>query len=66
MVESGRAYFDTNTTNHHHFFHEDSRVLEDIAGDDVEFSRLPVAPGGTQVSRVDVVVRLRKQECGLP
>ena len=30
VVESGRSYFDTNTTDHHHFFIEDELRLTDI------------------------------------
>jgi len=40
IVEPGRSYFDTNVTDHHHFFHEDSGHLEDIAGEDVRLNAL--------------------------
>lgn len=60
VVESGRSYFDTNTTVHHHFFHEDTACLEDIPNDSIELSRVPEAPPGTVISQVDVVVRLRR------
>lgn len=59
VVEPARSYFDTNTTDHHHFYHEQSGQLADIPGDQVQLSRLPAAPQGTEVSRVDVVVRVR-------
>lgn len=59
VVEPARSYFDTNTSDHHHFFHERSGQLADIPGDQVQLSRLPSAPTGTEVSRVDVVVRVR-------
>lgn len=59
VVEPARSYFDTNTSDHHHFFHEPSGQLADIPGDQVQLLRLPSAPSGTEVSRVDVVVRLR-------
>jgi len=58
VVDSNRCYFDTNIANHHHFFHEDSGRLEDIPGEEVEVAKLPDAPAGKTVSRVDVVVRL--------
>ena len=41
IVEPGRSYFDTNVTDHHHFFHEDSGHLEDIAGENVRLNALP-------------------------
>lgn len=59
VVDSGRAYFDTNVSDHHHFFHEDTGMLVDIPGDTVAISGLPQAPGGTCVARVEVVIRVR-------
>ena len=58
VVEAGRSYFDTNTGDHHHFFHEDSGRLEDIPGEDIRVAELPSAPAGTSVRRVDVIVRV--------
>ena len=58
VVEPGRSYFDTNVSDHHHFFHEHSAQLSDIEGGDVTIARLPEPPAGMQVSRVDVVIRL--------
>jgi len=62
VVEQGRSYFDTNTTDHHHFFIEAQGRLEDIPGDQVELARLPAPPTGTRVSRVDVIVRIAPNE----
>lgn len=58
VVSPGRSYFDTNTGDHHHFFFEGSGMLADIPTDSVELRRLPAAPGGTRIGRVDVVIRL--------
>ena len=58
VVEAGRSYFDTNTGDHHHFFHEDTGLLEDIPSDQINVAELPSAPSGTAVSRVDVIVRV--------
>jgi Fur family iron response transcriptional regulator len=58
VVDATRSYFDTNVSNHHHFFFEKSGRLEDIPGDQVVVSDLPPPPEGTTVSRVDVIVRL--------
>ena len=58
VVDSGRSFFDTNTSDHHHFFHEDIGRIEDIPNDQVRVSQLPNAPAGTTVSRVDVIVRV--------
>ncbi len=58
-VNPGRSYFDTNVGEHHHFFRESTGELEDISADYVDFGRLPKAPAGTRIDRVDVVIRLR-------
>lgn len=60
VVESGRSYFDTNITDHHHFFHEDQGELTDIPAAALSVARLPAAPDGTEVKRVDVIIRLKK------
>src|SRR4051795_9848389 len=49
VVEPGRSYFDTNTSDHHHFFIESNGHLEDIPGDSVALARLPDPPKGTRI-----------------
>ncbi len=59
VVQSSRSYFDTNTTEHHHFFDETTATLKDIPGHLITVSDLPAPPLGSEVERVDVIVRLR-------
>jgi len=67
IVDPSRAYFDTNTTSHHHFFHEDTHVLEDIPGErvsvrldgDSPFSAK--APEGKKITDVGVIIRLSSE-----
>jgi Fur family iron response transcriptional regulator len=59
VVEPGRSYFDTNTDDHHHFFCEATGKLQDIPGRDVVISGYPLPPGGTEICRVDVIIRVR-------
>ncbi len=61
VIDPGRSYFDTNTSEHHHFFREDDARLEDIAGERVRLTALPEPPAGTELSRVDVIVRVRNK-----
>ena len=58
VVDSQRCYFDTNTTDHHHFFFEKTNELKDIAVGDVVLAIVPLAPAGTVIKRIDVVVRV--------
>jgi Fur family iron response transcriptional regulator len=59
VVDCGRAYFDTNVTDHHHFFFEDVGRLEDIPAEKLAVTELPPAPPGTAVSGVDIIIRVR-------
>jgi Fur family iron response transcriptional regulator len=61
VVEPGRSYFDTNIDNHHHFYCESTGALQDIPGAAVSVGQLPHAPPGTEISRVDVIIRVRRQ-----
>ena len=62
VVQPGRSYFDTNTSDHHHFFIEASGHLEDIPGHSVALAKLPEPPKGTRISRVEVIVRVTKDQ----
>jgi len=58
-IDSSKTYFDTNTGNHHHFFFEDTEEVVDMPDGYVEVGNLPEPPEGMEVSRVDVIVRVR-------
>ncbi len=59
VVDATRSYFDTNVSEHHHFFFEQSGNLEDIPPEDIVVGELPAPPAGTRITRVDVIVRVR-------
>ena len=61
VVEAGRSYFDTNTSDHHHVLAVATGSLIDIPAGTLAISGLPVVPEGLEVERVDVVVRLREK-----
>ena len=60
-VDGSKTYFDTNASDHHHFYLENQNELLDIPAHQVAVDRLPEAPEGYEVARVDVVVRLRRK-----
>ena len=60
VVDGARSYFDTRTDDHPHFYWEDSHALTDAPADTLEISGLPAPPDGMVVSRVDVVIRLKR------
>ncbi|MEM6825245.1 MAG: iron response transcriptional regulator IrrA [Pseudomonadota bacterium] len=59
-VDGSKSYFDTRVDDHPHFFWEDSATLTDAPADELEITRLPKAPQGAEIAKVDVVIRLRK------
>jgi Fur family transcriptional regulator, iron response regulator len=58
-VDGSKTYFDTNISNHHHFLFEETNQLIDIPGTSFSVDPLPEAPDGMEVSRVDLVIRVR-------
>lgn len=61
IVDSHRSYFDTNLSDHHHFFVENTGELIDVAPDAITLSQVPQAPQGYDVAGVDVILRLSPQ-----
>jgi Fur family iron response transcriptional regulator len=59
-VDGSKSYFDTRMDDHPHFYWEDTATLTDAPADQLEISRVPNAPDGTEVTKVDVVIRLRR------
>ncbi|MBI3433770.1 MAG: transcriptional repressor [Proteobacteria bacterium] len=60
IVDGSKTYFDTNVSDHHHFFVEGENAILDIPDADAILGSLPAPPAGYEVARVDVVVRLRR------
>ncbi|OAP41411.1 Fur family transcriptional regulator [Sinorhizobium glycinis] len=60
-VESAKTYFDTNVSDHHHFFIEGQNEVLDIPVSNIRIGNLPEPPEGMEISHVDVVVRLRRK-----
>ena len=58
-VDGSKTYFDTNVSDHHHFYVESANELVDIPTAEVAVDKLPEAPSGFEIDRIDVVVRLK-------
>lgn len=58
-IESTKTYFDTNVSDHHHFFLEGANEVVDIPVNNLCISNLPEPPEGMEIAHVDVVIRLR-------
>lgn len=59
-IDASRSYFDTDTSDHHHFYLEDEQRVIDIPSTSIVINGLPEAPDGMMVTHVDVIVRVRK------
>jgi Fur family iron response transcriptional regulator len=59
-VEGSKTYFDTNTSDHHHFYIEGENKVMDIMTGPIIVGGLPQPPEGMEIVNVDVVVRLRR------
>lgn len=60
-VDGNKSYFDTRTDEHPHYYWEDEARLTDAPKAAVTFESVAGAPEGTEISRVDVVIRLRSK-----
>ena len=60
-VDGSKTYFDTNSSDHHHFYVEGDSKLLDIPGAELMLGKRPTPPEGYEVARVDVIVRLRRK-----
>jgi Fur family iron response transcriptional regulator len=59
VVDGSKSYFDTRMDDHPHYYWEDSAALTDAPAQ-LQITGLPDAPEGTVISKVDVVIRLRR------
>ncbi len=60
VVDGSRSYFDTRMDDHPHFYWEDSHDLTDAPAEQLQIMRVPDAPAGTVIAKIDVVIRLKR------
>ena len=58
-VRGNKTYFDTNVSNHHHFYDSDTSELIDIDANDVIIQKIPKAPNGKKIKNVEVFINLK-------
>tara|TARA_B100001996_G_scaffold236367_1_gene182567 strand:- start:559 stop:975 length:417 start_codon:yes stop_codon:yes gene_type:complete len=57
-INSNKSYFDTNVTNHHHFFNESTNELIDLKDKDVGKIRIKKAIPGKKIKSIEVLVKI--------
>ncbi|NEW86948.1 MULTISPECIES: iron response transcriptional regulator IrrA [Rhodopseudomonas] len=60
-VDGSKTYFDTNVSEHHHLYLENRHELIDVPVSVLPLGGLPEIPEGYEISRIDMVVRLRRK-----
>ena len=61
-IDGSKSFFDTNPGAHHHFFVDHEDRLLDVPAPGVEIDQLPEPLPGYAISRVDVIVHLRRKQ----
>ena len=58
-VRGKKTYFDTNVSNHHHFYDSETSELIDINANEVVIQTNPRAPNGKKIKNVEVFINLK-------
>ena len=59
IVDPSKVFYDSNVSEHFHFFNTDTSMLTDIPVDAINFDKLPELPEGTESSSLEVIVRVK-------
>jgi len=62
IVDPNKVFYDSNTSEHHHFYNLDTGDLTDIVAQDVMITSLPELPGNTQPAGIDIIFRIREND----
>ena len=57
-INSEKTYFDTNISNHHHFFDESKRELIDLDDKDVGKIKIKKTVPGKKITSIEVLVKI--------
>jgi len=59
-MDGNKSYFDTRTDDHPHYYWEETSTLTDAPKEQLKFQSLPEIPEDMEITKVDVVIRIRK------
>ena len=57
-INSDKSYFDTNVTEHHHFFDEDTNELIDCSNEDIDSVNIKRNITGKKIKSVEVLIKV--------
>jgi len=58
-INSNKSYFDTNVSNHHHFFNESTHELIDLKNEDIENIKIKKKIPGKKIKSVEILVKIK-------
>ena len=61
VINSNQTYFDTNTSNHHHFFDEKEKELIDLENDDVDPINIKKTITGKKIKSLELLVKISNE-----
>lgn len=61
IIDPTRTFYDSNTSDHHHFYNVDTGELRDIDSSAMNIDLMPELPAGTSAEGVDIIIRLRNK-----
>lgn len=59
IVDPNKVFYDSNTSEHHHFYDIESGEITDIAATGIRIDGLPPLPAGMVTAGIDIIVRTR-------
>ena len=58
-INSEKIYFDTNISDHHHFYNKEDGILFDVSNN-LKIKGLPNPPKGKKIDKIEVLVHLKR------
>ena len=59
FIDPAKVFYDSNTSNHCHFYNEDTGELSDFSSSDIKIEPMPTLPENTVQLGVDVMIRIK-------
>ena len=59
IVDPNKVFYDSNISEHHHFYDIESGEITDIAATGIRIDGLPPLPAGMVAAGIDIIVRTR-------
>ena len=61
VVDPNKVFYDSNNNPHYHIYNQSTGTLTDIDDESVELTGLPVLPEGTDLTGIDIIIRVKEK-----